>query len=115
MAAAVVAVVGAGQAGFQTASSLRQEGFSGRIVLIGDEPALPYQRPPLSKSYLAGESGLDELWLRPEAFYQKQKIDLVAGEAVTAVDRPVDYTDLAKKSVAAGVMLFEAVRQRGGK
>jgi len=84
----VVAVVGAGQAGFQAASSLRQEGFAGRIVLIGDEPGLPYQRPPLSKSYLAGESGLDELWLRPEAFYQKQKIDLVAGEAVTAVDRP---------------------------
>jgi 3-phenylpropionate/trans-cinnamate dioxygenase ferredoxin reductase component len=88
MAAAVVAVVGAGQAGFQTASSLRQEGFSGRIVLIGDEPALPYQRPPLSKSYLAGESGLDELWLRPEAFYEKQQIELVTGETVTAIDRP---------------------------
>jgi 3-phenylpropionate/trans-cinnamate dioxygenase ferredoxin reductase component len=88
MDAAVVAVVGAGQAGFQTASSLRQEGFSGRIVLIGDEPALPYQRPPLSKSYLAGESGLDELWLRPEAFYEKQQIELVIGETVTAIDRP---------------------------
>ena len=64
-----VAVVGAGQAGFQAAPSLRQEGFAGRIVLIGDEPVPPYQRPPLSKSYLAGESALDELWLRPEAFY----------------------------------------------
>jgi 3-phenylpropionate/trans-cinnamate dioxygenase ferredoxin reductase component len=84
----VVAVVGAGQAGFQTASSLRQEGFGGRVVLIGDEPGLPYQRPPLSKSYLAGESGLDELWLRPEAFYQKQEIELVTGEAVTEIDRP---------------------------
>ncbi len=88
MADPVVAVVGAGQAGFQTASSLRQEGFAGRIVLIGDEPGLPYQRPPLSKSYLAGDSGLDELWLRPEAFYQTQNIDLVTGEAVTAIDRP---------------------------
>ncbi len=83
----VVAVVGAGQAGFQAASSLRQEGFGGRVVLIGDEPGLPYQRPPLSKSYLAGESGLDELWLRPEAFYEKQEIELVAGDAVTAIDR----------------------------
>ena len=83
----VVAVVGAGQAGFQAASSLRQEGFAGRVVLIGDEPGLPYQRPPLSKSYLAGESGLDELWLRPEAFYEKQDIELVAGDAVTSIDR----------------------------
>jgi 3-phenylpropionate/trans-cinnamate dioxygenase ferredoxin reductase component len=83
----VVAVVGAGQAGFQAASSLRQEGFGGRVVLIGDEPWLPYQRPPLSKSYLAGDSGLDELWLRPEAFYEKQEIELVTGEAVTALDR----------------------------
>lgn len=83
----VVAVVGAGQAGFQAASSLRQEGFGGRVVLIGDEPGLPYQRPPLSKSYLAGDSGLDELWLRPEAFYEKQEIELVTGKAVTAIDR----------------------------
>src|SRR5207247_414042 len=46
-----------------------------------------YQRPPLSKSYLAGDSGLDELWLRPETFYAKQEIDLIAGEAVTAIER----------------------------
>jgi len=88
MADPVVAIVGAGQAGFQTASSLRQEGFGGRIVLIGDEPGLPYQRPPLSKSYLAGASGLEELWLRPEAFYETQNIDLMTGETVTAIDRP---------------------------
>jgi 3-phenylpropionate/trans-cinnamate dioxygenase ferredoxin reductase subunit len=87
MADPVVAIVGAGQAGFQTAASLRQEGFGGRIVLIGDEPGLPYQRPPLSKSYLAGASGLDELLLRPEAFYETQNIDLVTGETVTAIDR----------------------------
>ncbi len=87
MAEPVVAVVGAGQGGFQVASSLRQEGFAGRIVLLGDEPGLPYQRPPLSKSYLAGDSGLDELWLRPEAFYEKQRIDYLAGETVAALDR----------------------------
>ncbi len=97
----VVAVVGAGQAGFQTASSLRQEGFGGRIVLIGDEPALPYQRPPLSKSYLAGESTLDELWLRPEAFYEKQQIDLVIGDTVTAIDRPGRRLRLASGSEIA--------------
>jgi 3-phenylpropionate/trans-cinnamate dioxygenase ferredoxin reductase component len=87
MAAPTVAIVGAGQAGYQAAASLRQEGFAGKIVMIGDEPVPPYQRPPLSKSYLAGESGLDELWLRPETFYAKQEIDLLAGETATAIDR----------------------------
>ena len=87
MAVAVVAVVGAGQAGFQAAASLRQEGFDGRIVVIGDEPVPPYQRPPLSKSYLARESALDELWLRPESFYTTHEIELLAGQTVTAVDR----------------------------
>jgi len=82
-----VAIVGTGQAGFQAAASLRQEGFAGRIVMIGDEPVPPYQRPPLSKSYLARESGLDELWLRPETFYTQHQIEILAGESVTAIDR----------------------------
>ncbi|MBV9687163.1 MAG: FAD-dependent oxidoreductase, partial [Alphaproteobacteria bacterium] len=83
----VVAVIGAGQAGFQAAASLRDGGFAGRILLIGDEPALPYQRPPLSKSYLAGQSGVDDLWLRPAEFYAKQSIDLIYGDAVTKIDQ----------------------------
>jgi 3-phenylpropionate/trans-cinnamate dioxygenase ferredoxin reductase component len=87
MPAPVVAIIGAGQAGFQVAASLRQDGFSGSVVLIGDEPVLPYQRPPLSKSYLAGHSGVDDLWLRPAEFYAKQQIDLVYGDAVTTIDR----------------------------
>jgi 3-phenylpropionate/trans-cinnamate dioxygenase ferredoxin reductase subunit len=87
MTVPVAAIVGAGQAGFQVAASLRQEGFAGRILLIGDEPVLPYQRPPLSKSYLAGQSGVDDLWLRPADYYAKQQIDLVYGDAVAAIDR----------------------------
>jgi 3-phenylpropionate/trans-cinnamate dioxygenase ferredoxin reductase subunit len=87
MPAPVVAIIGAGQAGFQAAASLRDTGFAGRVVLIGDEPVLPYQRPPLSKSYLAGQSGVDDLWLRPAEFYAKQQIDLLYGDAVTAIDR----------------------------
>jgi 3-phenylpropionate/trans-cinnamate dioxygenase ferredoxin reductase subunit len=87
MPAPVVAIIGAGQAGFQAAASLRDTGFAGRVVLIGDEPVLPYQRPPLSKSYLAGQSGVDDLWLRPAEFYAKQQIDLVYGDPVTAIDR----------------------------
>jgi 3-phenylpropionate/trans-cinnamate dioxygenase ferredoxin reductase component len=87
MADPVVAIVGAGQAGFQTAASLHQDGFAGRIMLIGDEPVMPYQRPPLSKSYLAGQSGVDELWLRPAEFYAKQHIELMYGDPATAIDR----------------------------
>jgi hypothetical protein len=87
MAGPVAAILGTGQAGFQAAASLRQEGFDGRIMLIGDEPVPPYQRPPLSKSYLAAESGLDELWLRPETFYAAHKIGLLAGETVRSIDR----------------------------
>jgi len=87
MSKPAVAIIGTGQAGFQAAASLRQGGFAGRIVMIGDEPVPPYQRPPLSKSYLAGESALDELWLRPESFYAQHEIDLVPGETVTAIDR----------------------------
>ncbi len=87
MPASVVAIIGAGQAGFQVAASLHQEGFTGRVVLIGDEPVLPYQRPPLSKSYLAGESGVDDLWLRPAEFYAKQQIDLICGDPAIGIDR----------------------------
>jgi 3-phenylpropionate/trans-cinnamate dioxygenase ferredoxin reductase component len=88
MATPVAAILGAGQAGFQVAASLRQEGFAGRIVLIGDEPVLPYQRPPLSKTYLTGQTAVDDLWLRPAEFYAKQQIDLIYGDTVSSIDRP---------------------------
>ena len=98
MPAPVVAIVGTGQAGFQAAASLRQEGFAGRIVMIGDEPVRPYQRPPLSKSYLARDSSLDELWLRPETFYAQHQIDVLACETVTALDRTERRLRLASDS-----------------
>jgi 3-phenylpropionate/trans-cinnamate dioxygenase ferredoxin reductase subunit len=101
MAAPVVAIVGAGQAGFQVAASLRDEGFGGRVVLIGDEPALPYQRPPLSKSYLAGQTGVDDLWLRPVEFYAKQQIDLIHGDAVTSIGRQARRLELASGAAIA--------------
>jgi len=81
-----VVIVGAGQAGFQTALSLRQEGFSGKVVLIGDEPSLPYQRPPLSKAYLFGKVGLDALRFRQEKFYGDHRIE-VRHDLVAAIDR----------------------------
>lgn len=81
-----VVIAGAGQAGFQLAASLRQEGFGGRVVLIGDEPGLPYQRPPLSKAYLAdGDAG--RLALRPHDFFAEHGITLIAGAGVLRIDR----------------------------
>lgn len=81
-----VLVVGAGQSGFGVASSLRDKGFDGRVVLIGDEPGLPYQRPPLSKGYLTGAAGVDHLRLRPEDFFAEKGIELIAGR-VASLDR----------------------------
>ena len=91
----VVAIIGAGQAGFQAGASLRDAGFAGRVILIGDEPVLPYQRPPLSKSYLAGQSRADDLWLRPSEFYANHQIDLVCGDPITAIDRGQQRLHLA--------------------
>ena len=69
-----IIIVGAGHAAGQAAASLRQEGFAGAITILGDEPHIPYQRPPLSKQYLAGEQGLDRVYLRPEQFYAGKDI-----------------------------------------
>jgi 3-phenylpropionate/trans-cinnamate dioxygenase ferredoxin reductase component len=79
-------IVGAGHAGFQLAASLRQHGFAEPIALLNDESHLPYQRPPLSKAYLKGTGGPDNLMFRPEKFYLDQKIDLIAGRAAS-IDR----------------------------
>ena len=63
-----IVIVGAGQAGYQVAASLRQEGFEGAVTLIGDEPGVPYQRPPLSKAYLLGKVGVAALRFRPPEY-----------------------------------------------
>src|SRR4051794_456013 len=87
MPAQRVVIVGAGHAGFQLAASLRQGGFDGAIVLLGYEPVLPYQRPPLSKDYLAGKIGLDLLLMRPEAFYRDHRIDYLPDTRAVEIDR----------------------------
>ena len=79
-------IVGAGHAAGQAAASLRQEGYEGEITIIGDEPHIPYQRPPLSKQYLAGEQGLERVYLRPEKFYADKDITLRTGVTVTGID-----------------------------
>jgi 3-phenylpropionate/trans-cinnamate dioxygenase ferredoxin reductase component len=82
-----VVIVGAGHGGFQAAASLRQNGFDGVVVLIGDEPHPPYQRPPLSKDYLSGKIGLDLLLMRPASFFHDQRIEVVSGVAIGEIDR----------------------------
>ena len=69
-----VVVIGAGQAGASLVIKLRDIGFEGPITLLGSEPYPPYQRPPLSKKYLLGEIALERMYLRPESYYNEQKI-----------------------------------------
>ncbi|HUK31734.1 MAG TPA: FAD-dependent oxidoreductase [Candidatus Acidoferrum sp.] len=80
-------IVGTGQAGFQTAASLRAEGYLEPITLIGEEPHIPYQRPPLSKGFLLGNQDADSIELRPAAFYSDHQIMLLAGERVRSIAR----------------------------
>ncbi len=81
-----VIIVGAGHAAGQAATTLRQKKFAGEIVMIGDEPYVPYQRPPLSKAYLAGELELERLYFKPAKFYPEHDITLQLDTRVTAID-----------------------------
>jgi 3-phenylpropionate/trans-cinnamate dioxygenase ferredoxin reductase component len=82
-----VIIIGAGQAGGETAQRLRQGGFEGDITLIGEEPYAPYQRPPLSKKYLAGELDMDRLLLRPANVYAEENIALLTSLKAVWIDR----------------------------
>jgi 3-phenylpropionate/trans-cinnamate dioxygenase ferredoxin reductase subunit len=79
-------IVGAALAGAKAAETLRGEGFDGRVVLIGAEQVRPYERPPLSKDYLRGESGRDKVYVHEEDFYASHEIELWIGRTVTRVD-----------------------------
>ena len=81
-----VLIVGAGHGGAQAAIALRQRGFPGAIGIIGEEPDPPYERPPLSKDYLAGDKPFERILIRPVAFWAERGIDMMLGQAVVAVD-----------------------------
>ncbi|MDW3223268.1 MAG: FAD-dependent oxidoreductase [Paracoccaceae bacterium] len=81
-----IVVIGAGQAGASCVAKLRNSGCEDQITLIGAEPVLPYQRPPLSKAYLMGDMTLERLYLRPAAFYADHAITLRMDETVTGID-----------------------------
>src|SRR5271169_4775199 len=80
-------IVGAGHAAGACAMSLREQGWTGRIVMVGDEPYLPYQRPPLSKSFLSGEVPIGHLYLIPQTTYDHERIDCILGTRVERIDR----------------------------
>jgi len=82
-----VVIIGAGHAGGSAAGFLRQYGFAGDITLVGEEPYLPYQRPPLSKAWLKGEASLEDLYLRGDTFYGDQHIATHLNTRCTAIDR----------------------------
>lgn len=82
-----IVVVGAGQAAAQAIATLRTEGFREPLTLVGDEPFLPYQRPPLSKTYLMGTLERERLFLKPEQFYLESKCELLLGVRALRIDR----------------------------
>jgi len=86
MEKADVVIVGAGHAGAQAAIALRQNGFTGTVVVIGREPEYPYERPPLSKEYFAREKTFDRLYIRPPTFWAEKEITFELGVEVTKVD-----------------------------
>lgn len=120
-----IIIVGAGQAGAAMAAKLRALGHAGPLTLIGEEPHIPYQRPPLSKKYLLGEMEAERLHLRPAEFYAEQEIALVTGVGVEAIDRAarevaltdgrrLPYDRLALTTGARPRLLPEAIGGRLG-
>lgn len=82
-----IVIVGAGQAADQAVHTLRRKGFTGKLAVVGEEPWLPYQRPPLSKKYLAGALERDRLVLRPEHFYTEHSVETHLGRRVQEIAR----------------------------
>ena len=81
-----VVIVGGGHAGAQAATALRQNKFAGTVAIVGDEPELPYERPPLSKDYLSGDKPFERLLIRPADFWRARAITMILGERVDRVD-----------------------------
>lgn len=88
-------IVGGGLTGAKAAETLRAEGFSGRVVVVGAEPDLPYERPPLSKGYLLGQDDRASVFVHDEQWYADQRVEVLTGRRVTALDRAAHEVELA--------------------
>ena len=110
-----VVIVGAGHAGGSVASLLKASAFEGEIVLLGEEPVPPYQRPPLSKAWLKGEADLESLLLRPAAYYAEQGINLRTGLVATAIspaERTVTLSDGKVETYDALILATGSIARR---
>jgi 3-phenylpropionate/trans-cinnamate dioxygenase ferredoxin reductase subunit len=96
-----ILIVGAGHGGAQAAIALRQRKFEGSIAILGEEPELPYERPPLSKEYLAGDKPFERLLVRPAAFWDERAVAIRTGRRVVAVD-PTARTVTCEDGTAIG-------------
>lgn len=102
-------IIGAGHGGAQVAIALRQRQFAGTIGLIGDEPELPYERPPLSKDYLAGKKVFERMLIRPAAFWDERNVTLMLGQKAAAIDPRSRVVTLAAGSkVGYGTLVWAA-------
>jgi 3-phenylpropionate/trans-cinnamate dioxygenase ferredoxin reductase component len=81
-----IVVAGAALAGLRAAETLRRDGFDGTVTVVGAEPHLPYDRPPLSKQFLSGEWDMERIALRPPEFYEEMQLDLLLGAELTGLD-----------------------------
>lgn len=102
-----VLIIGAGQAAAQTAVSLRQGGFDGKITIIGDEPHPPYQRPPLSKAYLKGELEDERLYFKNSEWYEAQNVEVITGTKVTSIDIEHSHAKTNAKSDKDRTVAFD--------
>jgi 3-phenylpropionate/trans-cinnamate dioxygenase ferredoxin reductase subunit len=81
-----VLIVGAGHGGAQAAVVLRQQGFQGSIAVVGDEPEIPYERPPLSKEYFSGDKSFERILIRPASFWTERNVEMLIGRRVAEID-----------------------------
>ncbi len=109
MERANVVIVGSGHGGAQAAIALRQQGFEGSILIVGRDPQPPYERPPLSKEYLAREKPFERILIRPAAFWEERGVTLRPGTAVTAIDPAAHTVRLSDGSeVGYGKLIWSA-------
>lgn len=105
-------IVGAGQACAQAVTSLHAEGFAGNLTIVGDEPYPPYQRPPLSKAYLAAIFERERLFLKPQAFYAESNCELILGTQARRIDRKAHTVGLSDGRVISFEKLLLATGSR---
>ena len=101
-----VLIVGAGHAGAQAAIALRQNKYEGSICVIGEEPEFPYERPPLSKEYFAGDKVFERILIRPVAFWGERNIEMMTGVRVTAVDPVAHTVEAMGETVGYGSLIW---------